>query len=94
MAYEQNDMTFSLFPNKDRKTDKHANMTGKALIDGVSYFVDGWVNLDRNGNKYISGKFKPMQPREGPPQQRADYRGNDPNTSGTPDIDDDQGVPF
>jgi uncharacterized protein (DUF736 family) len=61
MAYEPKDMTFSLFPNKDKKTDKHPNLTGTAIIDGVSYFIDGWTNTDRNGNKYIAGKLKPKQ---------------------------------
>lgn len=63
MAYEPKDMTFSLFPNKDKKTDKHPNLTGTAIIDGVSYFIDGWTNIDRNGNKYIAGKLKPKQER-------------------------------
>jgi uncharacterized protein (DUF736 family) len=64
MAFEQKDMTFSLFPNKDKKTDKHPNLTGTALIDGVPYFIDGWTKADRNGNKYISGTLKPKRQRQ------------------------------
>lgn len=71
MAYEQKDMTFSLFPNKDKKSDTHPNLTGTAIIDGVAYFIDGWTNTDRNGNKYINGKLKPKQERQqAKPQQR------------------------
>ena len=58
MAYETKDNTGALFANKDRKSDKHANATGNATIDGVAYFVDAWTNTDRNGNKYQSLKFK------------------------------------
>jgi uncharacterized protein (DUF736 family) len=61
MAFEPKDMTFSLFPNKDKKTDKHPNLTGTAIINGAAYFIDGWTNVDRNGNKYIAGKMKPKQ---------------------------------
>src|SRR5688572_15606183 len=44
MAFEPKDMTFSLFPNKDKKTDKHPNLTGTAIINGAAYFIDGWTN--------------------------------------------------
>jgi hypothetical protein len=64
VTYEPKDMTFSLFPNKDKKTDKHPNLTGTAIINGAAYFIDGWTNVDRNGNKYINGKLKPKQARQ------------------------------
>lgn len=63
MAYEQKDMTFSMFPNKHKNSDTSPNLTGTAIINGVAYFIDGWTNQDRNGNKYIAGKLKPKQER-------------------------------
>lgn len=79
MAYEPKDMTFSLFPNKDKKTDKHPNLTGTALIDGVAYFIDGWTNTDRNGNKYIAGKLKPKEQQRQQHQSGQSYgKGGNP----------------
>jgi hypothetical protein len=58
MAYEPKDNTGSVFTNKDKKTDKHPDRTGSARIGGVDYWVDGWINQDRNGKPYLSLKFK------------------------------------
>jgi hypothetical protein len=58
MAYEQKDMTASLFKNERKTTDQHPGMTGSALIDGIAYFVDSWTNVAGDGNKYLSLKFK------------------------------------
>ena len=95
MAYEPKDMTFSLFPNKDRKTDKHPNLAGTAIINGVSYFIDGWTNTDRNGNKYIAGKLKVKEERAREIRREAasNSYGREPETSsyGTP-LDDE--IPF
>jgi len=76
MAYEQPDNSGSLFANKDRKSDKHANATGTATIDGVTYFVDAWTNTDRNGNKYQKLKFKRKEQRSEPSRQSSYGRHN------------------
>lgn len=48
MAYEHKPNTGSLFPS-EKKTDKHPDRTGSALIDGVEYWVAGW---DKAGGKH------------------------------------------
>lgn len=58
MAYETKPNTGALFANRERKSDKHPQASGTALIDGVEYFIDAWTNMDRNDNKYQSLKFK------------------------------------
>lgn len=81
---------FALFPNKDRKTDKHPNLSGTLNIDGVEYFIDGWTKQSqRDGSKFISGtaKRKDKQPAQGGGQS---YGGNDAPPA--PDLDDD--IPF
>jgi uncharacterized protein (DUF736 family) len=72
VTYEPKDMSFSLFPNKDKKTDKHPNLTGTAIINGTAYFIDGWTNVDRNGNKYINGKLKPKGAQREAPAHHPD----------------------
>lgn len=89
MAYEQKDMTGSLFRNDRRESDTHPNAKGTAIIDGVAYWVDAWTNEARDGSKYQSLKFKrkdaaPQGSRGAPTQQR---------TSSYDDLDGDD-VPF
>lgn len=57
MAYEQRDMSGSLFRNDKKESEKHPNMTGSALIDGVEYYVSGWTKESAKG-KWISLAFK------------------------------------
>ena len=59
MAYEQRDLTGSLFKNDRKESDTHPDYKGSALIGGVDHWLDAWINTDRNGNKYMALKFKP-----------------------------------
>ena len=82
---EQYDNTdsFVLFPNRDRKTDKHPNARGTATIDGVEYWVSAWTNTSQKGEKYQSLKFQ----RKDDTQSGA---GNAQNPNGLDDTE----VPF
>lgn len=59
MAYETKPDTGALFKNTRKTTDTHPDRTGSALIGGVEYFIDGWLNTGKNGEQYLSLKFKP-----------------------------------
>lgn len=59
MAYEQKDMSGSLFKNDRKESDTHADYKGTALINGVEHWLDAWINTSNNGTKYMSLKFKP-----------------------------------
>ena len=54
----------ALFNNKARKTDKHPNLTGTAVINNVEYWVSGWQNISKSGMEYISLAFKPKVAKE------------------------------
>lgn len=58
MAYETKDNTGSVFNNTRKEKDTHPDRTGQAMIDGVAYWVSGWVKQDRNGKPYLSLAFK------------------------------------
>ena len=72
MAYEQKPNTGSLFANKEKTADTHANAKGSAVIEGVHYFCDAWTNTAPDGSKYQSLKFKrkDKQPGSPPPETR------------------------
>lgn len=60
-----------LFVN-DKKTEgsKQPDRTGSINIEGVEYFLDGWLKTAQNGNKFmsLSVKRKEVQPQR---QQQA-----------------------
>ena len=60
MEYDNN-LRGVLFPNNRKREGKRdPDYTGNAEIDGISYFVDGWINSSKqDGKKFLSLKFKP-----------------------------------
>ena len=58
MAYEQRDMSGSIFVNRNKETDRQADRTGSCMIDGVEYWVNGWMKKDKNGQPWMSLSFK------------------------------------
>ena len=63
MAYEQRDLSGAIFKNEKRTTDNHPQFTGKALIDGVEYWVSGWTKKDKNSDTWVSLSFKKKEPK-------------------------------
>jgi hypothetical protein len=59
---ERYDNSGSLHTNDKKKTDKHPNYTGQALINGAEYWVSGWIK-DKNGKKWMSLAFTPKEDR-------------------------------
>lgn len=59
MAYEQKNLTGSLFKNDRKETDTHPDYKGSALLNGVEHWMDAWINTSKDGVKYMSLKFKP-----------------------------------
>jgi hypothetical protein len=69
MAFEQRDMSGSLFKNKDKEDgDKRPNAKGSCMIDGVEYWVDAWTKQGDKG-PWQSLAFKRKEKQSGP--QRA-----------------------
>jgi len=66
------DNTGVLFPNHKKTTEKHPNLTGIAKIDGIEYWVSGWVNTDTKQQKYISMTFKPKESQTSKVQKKID----------------------
>lgn len=84
MAYEPKPNTGSLFRNDKAESDTHPSHKGTALIDGVDYWIDAWVNETSEGKKYFKIKFKPKEEK---PKQAAAPK---PATQADPDDD----IPF
>jgi hypothetical protein len=63
LAYEQKDMSGTLFKNDRREKDSHPHATGTALIDGVEYWVSAWTKDGAKG-KFQSLSFKRKEQRQ------------------------------
>lgn len=71
MAFEQRDNSGAIFKNDRREKDTHPDRTGTAMIDGVEYWVSGWLKEDRGGNPFLSLAFKRKEAkRREEPQRR------------------------
>lgn len=65
MAYEQRDLSGSLFKNDRREKDTHPNLTGTIMIGGQEYWLSGWTKEKGDGEKWISLAAKPKEARTG-----------------------------
>lgn len=81
MAYQPKDNSGSLFKNDRKEADTHPEYKGTALINGVEYWMDAWINESSSGAKYMSLKFKAKQASSGRGESRQPY-------------DDDESAPF
>lgn len=94
MSYEPKDNTGSLFKNDRKESDTHPDYKGSALLNGVDHWLDAWINTDRNGNKYMSLKFKPKQASSGRGESKQPYAEERFDRSARAPYDDDSEVPF
>lgn len=76
MAYEQKDNSGSLFANDRKESDKHPDRQGSALIDGVEYWVSGWIKDGKKG-KWLSLAFKRKDAARGADKARQEPVGSD-----------------
>jgi len=65
MAYEQRDMSGSLFPNQKKQQENHADYNGTVMVDGKEYWLNGWRKETSNGTKWMSLALKLKEPRSG-----------------------------
>ena len=88
MSYEQKDNSGSLFVNhKQQPGPKQPDRSGSALIDGVEYWVSGWLKQTKDGQPWLSLAFKRKEQR--PQTRRAPAQ---KPSSGFDDMDSD--IPF
>jgi hypothetical protein len=60
--YQERDNSGSAFPVKEKKSHNHADHSGKAMVDGKTYWINVWEKKDRNGNPWFSFSFNERKP--------------------------------
>jgi hypothetical protein len=97
MAYD-NTNRWTLNKNADKQEAAHADYKGKINVNGVEYWLNGWIKDGPNG-KFISGTIKPLVAQSITERATAKIRKPDPissgNRNGLPDDDmNDDTIPF
>ena len=61
---DRKDNTGALFSNAvNKKTDKHPDYKGKALVNGKDMNMSAWINTSKAGMKYLSVSFDDYKPK-------------------------------
>lgn len=50
------DMSGALFECREKKSPKSPDRSGSITISGTKYRLSGWINIDKNGRRYLSLK--------------------------------------
>jgi hypothetical protein len=53
MAYD-NTNSGAIFVNDRKESEKHPDRSGSLNVEGVDYWINGWLKKDRNGKPYMS----------------------------------------
>lgn len=62
--YEPKDNSGAMFVNDKKESEKHPDRKGSAIVDGIAYWVSGWINESAGGQKYMSLKFTKKEPMQ------------------------------
>jgi hypothetical protein len=61
-VYEPKENKGQLFKNDRKREGKQdADYKGKINIEGKIFWLNGWINEDKNGNKYLGLSVQPVQ---------------------------------
>ena len=77
MAFQQKNNSGTLYENKNKKTDKHPDYKGTAIVDGVNKNLAVWINTSQKGEKYMSIRIQDPQPKTGFYTIKDDQSGED-----------------
>jgi hypothetical protein len=94
MAYEQRELSGSLFKNDKRTNDNQPNARGSAMIDGVEYWVSAWTRRDKNNQPWQSLAFTPKEERSPQPSAKDDRARNAASMRVQAPADFDDEIPF
>jgi hypothetical protein len=66
MAYEQKDMSGSLWINDRKNKDEHPDRKGSIMVAGTEYWLNGWIKKTKDGRPFMSLSVRPKVGETGP----------------------------
>jgi hypothetical protein len=72
MAFTPKDMTGSIWVNDRKTADNHPDRTGSIMVNGVEYWLNGWLKKTADGKPFLSLSVKPKTEAPGPKPEIAD----------------------
>lgn len=91
MDYDNNLRGF-LMKNTEKEKDTQPDYKGSVVVDGVEYWLSGWIKTSKQGNKFMSLSVQPKQQQAAKPARQAKQAPQAVDTSGFDDMDSD--LPF
>lgn len=82
----------ALYKNDRRKTDKHPEYQGMINIEGVEYWISGWVREAQRGKRAGQKFFSLSAKQKEPKPENAEPPVNHPDADNKDNEDDD--IPF
>jgi uncharacterized protein (DUF736 family) len=64
-----NTNTGALFLNERKTDEKHPDRTGSINVEGIEYFLDGWIRKTKDGKQFLSVRVKRKDGQQAKPQQ-------------------------
>ena len=61
MTQYDNSNSGALFPAREKKSDRHPDMTGNLDVNGVEYYINAWTKVSKQGKKFLSLSINPKQ---------------------------------
>ena len=62
----------ALFRQEEKKSEKHPDYKGEINIEGVDYWISGWIKPYQNGTKRMLSLSAEPKQRQEKPRQRQD----------------------
>ena len=84
MPYDNTDKGV-LFRVKDKQSDRHPDYNGSINIQGTEYWLSGWLNTSKKGEKYLSLALGGIKEQNQPDSTTTSDAGN---------FDDKDDIPF
>jgi hypothetical protein len=81
---EKFDNSGVLFKAKEMKNDRSPQYTGNIMVNGVEYWLSGWVKESKNGQKFFGLAVSPKDAQQAP--KKAAPKGVE--------FEDDSSIPF
>jgi hypothetical protein len=66
MAFTPKDNTGSIWANDKKENDTHPDRTGSIMVNGVEFWLSGWLRKTKDGKPFMSLSVRPKTEAPGP----------------------------